>query len=374
MRKTFILFMALSAVFGCKKGGVQKDTGVYPWIGAEKPKVLVVAFMDYQCPNSAKLVSVLQDVLREFPDLVKVEFRNNPLNVHADSEISAAAALAAHNQGKFSEYYVKLFKNQSNLSEADLLKYAEDTGLDPESFKTDMKGERIKTLVARDKKIAAALAIQGTPHSFVNGRSIIGAYPLERFKAIVIEEIKKFDEMKNKGIAEDKIIALLGAERNSLYDRLVARNEEPPETQRQKEKVPVPDAVFHVRVEDDDPFEGNPQAPVTIVEFGNYLCPWTVKSGELISSLLSDYKGKVRFVFKQNPLDALKDAHIFSEAALAAASQGKFWEFHRVLFRNSGNLKQENLLAYAGEAGLDLEAFKTALEKKAFYERVEGDK
>jgi protein-disulfide isomerase len=98
---------------------------------------------------------------------------------------------------------------------------------------------------------------------------------------------------------------------------------------------------------------GDPQAPVTIVEFGDYESEDCAKLQEVIRQLLADHEGKIRFQFRHFPLTQIhQKAHKAAEAAVAASQQGKFWEMHNLLFRHRRNLGSVSLREYAQEAGV----------------------
>ena len=98
---------------------------------------------------------------------------------------------------------------------------------------------------------------------------------------------------------------------------------------------------------------GNPEAPVTVVEFGDYESEACAKLQEVIRELLVKYEGKIRFQFRHFPLTQIHQrAHKAAEAAVAASQQGKFWEMHNLLFRHRRNLGAISLNEYAQEAGV----------------------
>jgi protein-disulfide isomerase len=106
------------------------------------------------------------------------------------------------------------------------------------------------------------------------------------------------------------------------------------------------------------PAKGPKDAPVTIVEFLDYQCPFSRSSTELIDEVFASYPQKIRLVVKQFPLAQLhRDAQAAAKAALAAHRQGKFWEMHDLLFEKQHALDYERLRKYARVLGLDVERF-----------------
>lgn len=103
-------------------------------------------------------------------------------------------------------------------------------------------------------------------------------------------------------------------------------------------------------------------APVTIVEFSDFECPYCKQVVPTLTQLLSRYPEKVKLVFRDFPLDSIHpQARKAAEAARCAEDQGKFWEYHDALFANAPKLGAEELAAYARQVGLDVASFQRCL-------------
>jgi protein-disulfide isomerase len=124
----------------------------------------------------------------------------------------------------------------------------------------------------------------------------------------------------------------------------------------------------------DAPFLGPGTAKVTLVEFSDFQCPYCTEAVPVIHDLLNRFGGDVRLVYRNFPLGTHEHAHLAAQAALAAASQGRFWEYHDVLFAHSDALDRASLGAYAEELGLDMDVFRRALDGHAYAEQVETDR
>jgi protein-disulfide isomerase len=125
---------------------------------------------------------------------------------------------------------------------------------------------------------------------------------------------------------------------------------------------------------DDDPFRGPADAPVTIVEFSDYQCPYCHRAEEVVDEVLEHYQGKVRVVFRDLPLESLHpDAPKAHEAAGCALEQGRFWDMHEKLFANRRNLARKDLVEYATELELDVSAFETCLDEGKRADEVAAD-
>lgn len=121
------------------------------------------------------------------------------------------------------------------------------------------------------------------------------------------------------------------------------------------------------------PAFGPQDAKVTVVEFSDFQCPYCSRAATAVDQIKEKYGTRVRFVFRQFPLPMHENARGAAEAALAANAQGKFWEFHDKMFQNQSKLSRESLEGLAKEAGLDLAAFKKALDSKTYAADVDSD-
>jgi Na+/H+ antiporter NhaA len=131
--------------------------------------------------------------------------------------------------------------------------------------------------------------------------------------------------------------------------------------------VPVDPDRDHIRGHDED-------APVTVVEYGDFECPYCGRAEPIVRSLLATFGDDVRYVWRHLPLtDVHPRAHLAAEAAEAAAEQGKFWEMHDLLLDNQEALGRVDLIRYAEELGLDTDRFANFLDEGRGAGRVESD-
>jgi protein-disulfide isomerase len=144
-------------------------------------------------------------------------------------------------------------------------------------------------------------------------------------------------------------------------------------TQRQPPQAPPAQALSRVSV-GDGPSLGTPDAPVTIIEFSDYQCPFCGRFfKQTFAALKAQYidTGKVRYVFRDFPLDKLHpQARKAAEAAHCAGEQGKYWEMHDTLFTNQAALKVENLQAFARDLGVEVDAFNACLDQGQYANAV----
>jgi protein-disulfide isomerase len=117
-----------------------------------------------------------------------------------------------------------------------------------------------------------------------------------------------------------------------------------------------------VEVAADGPSKGDPNAPVTIVEFSDFECPFCGRAEDAVNKVMDTYKGKVRLVYRDYPLEFHAKAQKASEAALCAGDQGKYWEMHAKLFANQKALEPAQLKQHAKEVGVDSGKFDKCLD------------
>lgn len=127
-------------------------------------------------------------------------------------------------------------------------------------------------------------------------------------------------------------------------------------------------------IEPKEIFVGKKDAPVTLMEFGEYENEDCAKANELVKQLLEEYDGKIRFQFRHFPLTLIHQRSLkASEAAVAAAQEGKFWEMHNELFANRRNLGTTSLKLYSKEAGVKSKKFLDDLVNGFFGWQVQDD-
>src|SRR5439155_27126965 len=119
-----------------------------------------------------------------------------------------------------------------------------------------------------------------------------------------------------------------------------------------------------------DHLRGPMKAPVTVVEYGDFECPYCGRAEPVVRELLGDF-GDVRYVWRHLPLsDVHPNAQLAAEAAEAAASQDAFWEMHDLLFQHQDALGPTDLMRYADQLGLDTERFSNDLRQRTARRRL----
>jgi protein-disulfide isomerase len=118
---------------------------------------------------------------------------------------------------------------------------------------------------------------------------------------------------------------------------------------------------------------GGPKAPITIIEFSDYQCPFCKRAEGVVDQVMKTYGDKVRLVFRDFPLPFHPLARPAAEAANCANAQGKFWDYHAKLFASQPALADDNLKQYAKDVGLDSAKFDQCLANKPFKAAIDKD-
>ena len=124
----------------------------------------------------------------------------------------------------------------------------------------------------------------------------------------------------------------------------------------------------------DDHVLGRPDAPVTVLEYGDYECPYCRGAARDVHEMLARYPDSVRFVFRNFPIAQLHPhAEQAAEAAEAAGAQGKFWPMYELLLQPASGLGLDSMLDYAADLSLDLGRFRDEVTGQAYTGKIERD-
>jgi protein-disulfide isomerase len=137
--------------------------------------------------------------------------------------------------------------------------------------------------------------------------------------------------------------------------------------------LPYPDLPHFPVSADDDPATGPADAPITIIQFAEYQCPYCGKAREAIDEVEKTYPGKVRFVFRDFPLGFHDRAIPAAIAANCAEKQGKYWEVHDALMSNQHALEEADLERVAHDAKLDIDQWETCRKDSSVEDEIKKD-
>jgi len=335
-------------------------------LGEPDAAVTIVEFTDYQCPYCARHVAAtLPQLISEMVETGRVRYviKDFPLDpIHPEARAAAVAARCAAEQGAYWEMHEALFTNQSEWgglgakARDEFVKLAAGlatTGksVDMVKFEACLSDGRFDDLIQANQDEGISLGVNGTPGFFINGFPISGAQPFELFEYAI-------------GLAEE----------GTLADAYVAA---PQDTQA----APTPSAPVEIDTRN-SPGIGDPDAPVVMIEFTDYQCPFCRRHFiETFPQIQAEYidTGMVRYVFMEFPLTSIHpQAQLASEAALCANDQGAYMAMHDMLFgRQDEWAGREDagqvFKSFAKELSLDSAAFARCLDGREQEARVNAD-
>ena len=330
--------------------------------------VQIVEFTDYQCPFCQ------QYAVETFPTLFTEMIENGrvfyaikdlPLdNLHPEAIVAATAVRCAGEQDAYKAMHDSVFANQElwsgNGETAAISIFADlaaDLGLDGDELTGCIQAGAQRELVLANQQESLALGVSSTPTFYMNGYPLRGAQPFEVFDAVA--------ELIENGELE----ATLEAQMRQAYEQAQAAQ---PQTPTGPVDVPI-DGAYAV---------GDPNAPITIIEYTDYQCPFCSRHFEQTYGLLKENyidTGVVYYVFKDFPLTQIHpQAMLAANAARCAGEQDSYAAMHDTLFATqaewNGRTDADTLFnQYAAEMGLDAEQFATCLADRTYEERIIAD-
>ena len=179
-------------------------------------------------------------------------------------------------------------------------------------------------------------------------------------------------------LEEAKLAVLAAATCSALLAWLVASViRRLPDDLRSRQFARTAEAIVDLTLPVDperDHIRGDDNAPVTLVEYGDFECPFCGQAEPVVRELLSEFGHDLRYVFRHLPLsDVHPHAELAAEAAEAASKQGAFWEMHDLLFEHQDALEPKNLISYAEQLGLDVDRFTEELRRHEYAGRIASD-
>lgn len=129
-----------------------------------------------------------------------------------------------------------------------------------------------------------------------------------------------------------------------------------------------------IQVNKTDHVQGNENAKIELIEYGDYQCPYCRKAHYIIKEIQKELGNNLKFVFRNFPLVELHpNALNASVCAEVAGGEGKFWQMHDILFENQRHLDDSDLIKYAKEIGMNEENFKNNFGKEKFLQKIKND-
>jgi protein-disulfide isomerase len=330
-----------------------------PVRGPADALVTIIEFSDFQCPFCSRVEPTINKVLADYPNDVRVVWKDNALPFHQNAKPAAYLARFAYEKGgnkAFWAAHAALFEGQKNLDEAGLQEIAKKLNLNWDQVNSAIKSGKYAEKVDESMDLAMEFEARGTPHFFINGRRLSGAQPYEKFKELIDGQLAIAKGLVAKGVSKDKV-----------FRELMKTAKAPQEPE--KKNVPAPTK--------DNPFKGPENAKIVIQEFSDFQCPFCSRVNPTVEQILKEYPKDVKVVWRNMPLAFHADAPLAAEASqeifVQAGNKG-FWKYHEKLFANQQAIKRPDLEKYAEElGGIDMAKFKAALDNHTHKAVVDKD-
>ena len=335
-------------------------TAADPRWGDPLAPVTIVEFSDFECPFCSRVGPALAEVKRTYgPDKVRIVWKNNPLSFHVNARAAADAAqtvFALGGHDAFWKFHDLAFANQRALTKENYSTWARAAGVELARFEQALEWKQFTRKVEEDVVLASRIGATGTPAFRINGVTVSGAQPFEKFKEVI-----------DAALVEAEKLVAAGTSPRDVYVVLTNRHYEEPKPKALANVGVEEDlGVWKIPVFRDDPVRGPNDALVTIVEFSDFQCPFCKRVRTTLDEVLAAYPKDVRLVWKDNPLPfhpRARPTAILARYAFDKRGNKTFWQVHDGLFASHPKLEDADLRRVAEEAGLTWNPIALAIEK-----------
>jgi protein-disulfide isomerase len=332
--------------------------------------VTIVAFSDFQCPFCGKLATTFERIAETYGEDVRIVFKNEPLPFHPHARLASEvgeAVFATKGNDAFWRYHDMAFRRQQLISPDTIRAWAIAAGADSREIEEGLVRKKWSAKIEHDEALAKRVGATGTPASFVNGVSVPGAQPFEKFKDVIDAELAKAKDLAQRGVGRDRI-----------YGRMAAANYKEPGIARRDddEDDDKPDTTVWKVPIGSSPVRGSASALVTVVEFGDFQCPYCKRVQPALERLRTEYADRIRFVWKDEALPFHPRALPAAELARSARAQkgdAAFWSAHDKLFASQPKLDDADLQAVARAVGVDAAKVEAAIKSKTYAKVIDDD-
>jgi protein-disulfide isomerase len=328
--------------------------------------VTIIEFSDFQCPYCSRFSHETMPLLHEQyidPGIVRIGYRHAAYQGEG-SVLAAEASECAADQDAFWDYHDRLIhrlavEGKRDFTSENLKQFATELELNPEAFNTCLDEGKYADLVRDETRQVQELGVSGTPTFLINGKRLVGAQPVERFQQAINAAREGEHDPSNMAIEQ-------------------AGQQQPPSPD--PEAAATPDELMAMLIEQTRHFQGDPDAPVTIIEFSDFQCPFCGRfSNETAPKIEAQYveAGLVRMGYRHAAYQG-EGSVLAAEASECAADQDAFWDYHdrlvhRLAVEGKRDFTSENLKQFAAELELNTEAFNACLDGGKYTELVQNE-
>ena len=356
-------------------GGLDHSNALIP-VTAEDPQwgnsdalVTIVEISDFECPFCGRVNPTMKQLKQDYgPEKIRIVWKHHPLPFHKNARPAheaAAAVMGIAGSEAFWKFHDLAFANRQALTEENFKKWAAEIGVDKAKFDEALRTKKYAAKVDADIAMGRKIGANGTPAFRINGVTLSGAQPVEKFKEAIDAQL-----------AEANKLLASGTKRAEIYPALVSKNAKAaPEAAEDEQKEPPQDmTVWAVPVFEDDPVKGPKDALVTIVEFSEFQCPFCKRVGPTMAQINQTYGNDVRVVWKDNPLSfhpRALPASTVARAVYKAKGDKPFWDMHDKLFESQPKLEDTDLEAAAKDSGVPWSVISEAIKSNKYADKFE---
>jgi protein-disulfide isomerase len=331
---------------------VAVNLDVDPIRGPRDAPVTIVEFADLQCPHCAQMSERIAELVKARGDQVRWILKHLPLPDHEYALPAAAATICAHDQGRAWEVHDVLMAQRGALAEDNILPLILSVVPDQSAWEGCMSSEAANERLFQALEQGMLLEVPATPTIYINGRRVVGLVEVPTLEALVDAELAR-----TRGLLE------AGVPRASLYEHIT----------RQGVIGEFLGPTTHQFEVDESHRLGPADAPVTVVVFSDYECPFCVQTAPMLEAAQDHFGDRVALVHKHYPLTFHPGALPAARASICAGEQDKFWPFHRQLLLLQG-IDDEALKSAAETVGLNMAAYAQCLQEPRAQEHILRDK
>lgn len=314
------------------------EIGDAPTRGPDDAPITIVMFSDFECPFCTRAMQTIQTLETLHEGEIRLVYKSFPIARHPQAMLAALMAMSAAEQGAFWGFHDRIFSGDG-IATPTLIDHVNALGMDMTRVAKDLDAMTHAVAVRRDLEQASRLQVRSTPTFFVNGRRISGAKPLSFFETILEEERAFASSWRAEGVPANGLYA----HATKLGYEAIEYAQDPVDLDESK--------IYPVPLEE-SPILGPADAPVTIVVFGDFQCPFCARGHETLRAIKERYADQVRLVYKHFPLPGHPAAIPAARASMVANAQGKFWPFHDELYATGARFSVDDLAQIGARVGL----------------------
>mgnify|MGYP001171163801 CR=1 FL=1 len=346
------------------------------WGNADAP-VTIVEISDFQCPFCSRVGPTMKQIKDTYgPQKVRIVWKHQPLPFHDKARPAHEAAAAVHaiaGNDAFWKFHDSAFANAQALTPENFEKWAQAAGVDMAKFKEAVASKKYAAKVDEDMAMANKVGANGTPAFRINGVTVVGAQPFEKFKEVIDAQLAEAQKLVAAGTPKEKVYVEL-TKKNAAANPEAAAERKPAEPAKPQQPPPEDTTVYKVNINPDDPILGPKDALVTIVQWSDYQCPFCKRVEDTMKQVVDTYKNDVRVVWKDNALPfhprAIPAAYVAIANYKAKGDKG-FWDAHHALFESAPKLEDDDLKGIAEKLGLSWDTVKKDIEAKKYGAKID---